>query len=99
VLFNINTFDAMLPNLNWRQQELEIWMPNIMGSILFLSSGYLAFVETCHKHIAWRPTDLVWWITLINLLGCIGFMIAAVFGIVLLGAPNETWLTMSLVFT
>jgi heme/copper-type cytochrome/quinol oxidase subunit 4 len=99
VLFNINTFDAILPSLNWRQQELEIWLPNIVGSMLFLASGYLAFVETCHKHLAWKPADLSWWITLINLLGCIGFMIAAVYSLVLPGAPNETWLTMSLVFT
>lgn len=68
VLFNFNTFDAMIPGLDWFQQELEIWLPNIIGSILFLASGYLAFVETCHKHLAWRPRELSWWVTFINLL-------------------------------
>lgn len=99
VLFNVNTFDALLPGLDWFQQELEIWLPNILGSILFLASGYLAFVETCHRHVAWRPAELSWWVTLVNLLGCIGFMLAAVFAIVLPGGVNETWLTISLAFT
>jgi hypothetical protein len=99
VFFNFNTFDAMIPGLNWWQQELEIWVPNIMGSILFLASGYLAFIETCHRHLAWKPLELSWWVTLINLLGCIGFMIAAVFAVVLPNEANDTWVTLSIVFT
>ena len=42
LLFNVNTFDAMLPGLDWLQQDLEIWGPDMAGSILFLASGYLA---------------------------------------------------------
>jgi hypothetical protein len=99
VLFNFNTFDAMIPGLNWWQQELEIWVPNIFGSILFLASGYLAFVETCHRHLAWKPGELSWRVTFMNLLGCIGFLIAAVFAVVLPGEANETWVTLSVVFT
>lgn len=99
VLFNFNTFDAMIPGLTWFQQDLEVWAPNIVGSILFLASGYLAFVETCHAHWAWKPRSLSWWITFINLLGCIGFMIAAIFAFVPSGTPNETWVTLSLAFT
>lgn len=99
VLFNFNTFDAMIPGLNWWQQELEIWVPNIIGSILFFASGYLAFVETCHRHLAWKSGELSWWVTFMNLLGCIGFLMAAVFAVVLPGAANETWITLSVVFT
>ena len=40
-----------------------------------------------------------WWVTFMNLLGCIGFLIAAVFAVVLPGAANETWITLSVVFT
>jgi len=99
ILFNFNTFDAMLPGLNWWQQELEVWMPNILGSILFLASGYLGFVETCHRHLAWKPSELSWWVTFMNLLGCIGFMIAAVFSVVIPGEADQMWVTLSVVFT
>ncbi|MCC0067551.1 MAG: hypothetical protein H6896_11245 [Rhodovulum sp.] len=50
--------------------------------MLFLVSGWLAFIETCHAHWAWRPHSLSWDITAINLLGCIAFMVSAVFGYV-----------------
>lgn len=83
LLFNINTFNAMAPDLDWRQQDLYIWVPNILGSILFLLSGYLAFAETCHRHWAWMPHLLSWRITFVNLLGCIFFMMSALFGFVI----------------
>ena len=99
VLFNFNTFDAMIPQLTWFEQDLMVWVPNLIGSILFLMSGYLAFAETCHAHWAWNPRSLSWWIVVINLLGCIGFMISASLAFVL---PNveATWrLTLSVSFT
>ena len=55
LLFNANTFDAMLPGLGWLQQDLAVWIPDFVGSILFLASGYLAFGETCHTYWAWKP--------------------------------------------
>jgi hypothetical protein len=98
VLFNINTFDALVPGLNWWQQDIAVWTPNIIGSILFIASGYLAFVETCHKHLAWRPRELSWWITLLNLLGCIGFMIAAIYGVVPKGDTSPVFPMLSTAF-
>ncbi len=98
VLFNFNTLDAMLPSLNWFQQDLLIWAPDIIGSILFLASGYLAFIETCHAHWAWRPKSISWWVVFTNLFGCVGFMIAALFAIVLPTVDSAT-VTLSLVFT
>jgi hypothetical protein len=99
ILFNINTFDAMLPSLDWLQQDLAIWAPDFVGSILFLASGYLAFIETCHAHWAWKPSSISWWVVFFNLLGCIGFMIAALFAFVLPGSPNVDAVTISIVFT
>jgi hypothetical protein len=98
VLFNFNTFDAMIPSLNWFQQDLLIWVPDIIGSILFLASGYLAFIETCHAHWAWKPRSVSWCIVFTNLLGCVGFMIAAIFSIVT-PSPHPEALTLSVVFT
>jgi phage shock protein PspC (stress-responsive transcriptional regulator) len=99
ILFNINTFDAMLPGLDWLQQDLTIWAPDFVGSILFLASGYLAFIETCHGYWAWNPTSISWWVVFSNLLGCIGFMIAAIFALVLPGPANGDAVTTSVVFT
>lgn len=99
ILFNFNTFDAMLPGLSWWQNDLLIWVPNFLGSILFLASGYLAFIETGHRYWAWKPGNLSWWIVLINLLGCIGFMISALLAW-RLPEPTPEWReTWSVLFT
>jgi hypothetical protein len=82
VLFNFNTFDAMISGLDWLQQDLVVWAPEAVGSVFFLISGYLAFIETCHKHWAWKPGELSWWITFINLMGCVAFMISAIYSFV-----------------
>jgi hypothetical protein len=99
ICFNFNTFDAMIPGLNWFQQDLLIWIPNWLGSILFLTSGYLAFIETCHQHFAWRPKSISWWTTLINLFGCLGFMASAVFAFSLPQEPGIDILKISVFFT
>ncbi|MDA9857850.1 hypothetical protein N9D23_06995 [Rubripirellula sp.] len=99
VLFNFNTFDAMLPSLSWFQQDLMIWVPNLIGSILFLASGYLAFIEVCHKHWAWELGNLSWWVVFTNMLGCVAFMISALFAIVLPGGVNVAAVTVSIAFT
>lgn len=78
VFFNFNTFDAIHPAADWYVQDLTIWTPGMIGSILFLVSGYLAFIEACHGYWAWRPKDLDWRIVFVNLLGCIFFMTAGI---------------------
>ncbi len=98
VLFNFNTFDAMIPSLNWFHQDLLVWVPNIIGSILFLASGYLAFIEACHAYWAWQPGNISWWVVFTNLLGCVGFMISAIFAISLPTANPEA-ITISIAFT
>ena len=98
ILFNFNTFDAMIPSLTWFTEDLAVWIPNSVGAILFLLSGYLAFIETCHAHWAWRPGDLSWWIVLINLLGCLGFMASAMLSLVLPGG-SEVAATPAVAFT
>lgn len=100
ILFNFNTFDALLSGLNWAEEELLVWVPNVVGSILFLSSGYLAFIETCHRYWAFRPHDISWWVTSANLVGCIAFMISACFAFVpQQPAEAETAVIVSVAFT
>jgi hypothetical protein len=99
LLFNVNTFDAMRPDLSWLQRDLEIWIPDFAGSILFLLSGYLAFAEVCHARWAWEPASLSWWVTVINLLGCLAFMVSALFAFVPPRPPNLDAATISVAFT
>ena len=99
LLFNLNTFDAMHPAVEWWKQDLQIWVPNRIGSILFLVSGYLAWIEVCHAHWAWKPGQISWWVGGINLIGCIAFLASSRFAFV----PPHAWpfdaMTPSLVFT
>lgn len=99
ILFNLNTFDAMIPSLDWLQQDLLIWAPDILGSVLFLVSGYLAFAETNHSYWTWKPKSLSWWCVFLNLLGCVGFMVSALFAIALPGTPSIETATISVLFT
>ncbi|MDM7952998.1 MAG: hypothetical protein QUV07_07260 [Cyanobium sp. CZS 25K] len=99
ILFNINTFDGLDAHLNWLGQDGLVWIPNLLGSILFLASGYLAFLETCHAPWAWQPGSLSWWVTFLNLLGCFGFMGSALTALVLPASPGPIFPSVSLLFT
>jgi len=91
LLFNLNTGDAMLLQLTWRQEDVLIWTPDVIGSICFLVSGYLALVEVSHGFWSYQPRQLSWWIVTINLLGCVAFMTAALFGYFVPGSGNAAW--------
>lgn len=91
VAFNFNTFDAMRAGSVWYVQDLAVWLPDMVGSMLFLVSGYLAFIEASRGYWSWRPRQLDWQIVFVNLLGCIAFMIAAVLAYVPRG-PQTWWI-------
>ncbi len=99
VLFNFDTFDAMLPRLSSLEEDLTVWTPNLVGSLLFISSAYLAFAETCRALWAFEPHSLSWWVTFVNLLGCVGFLASAWCAYPRSGAHDEPWATLSLGFT
>jgi hypothetical protein len=94
LLFNVNTFDALLPGIDWLQQDLLIWMPDIIGSICFLISSWLAVLELCHGYWCLQLRELSWWIVMVNLLGSIAFMASAGFALVLPGPANlfDLWM-------
>lgn len=76
--FNVSTFDAIASPSAPLLSVLEIWAPNFEGSVLFLISGYLAFIEVDNRYWSWKPKDLSWRAVFMNLLGCIFFMISAI---------------------
>ncbi|MFK8252108.1 hypothetical protein [Ancylobacter terrae] len=89
--FNVNTFDGVLARPGWLAQDVALWAPDMIGSVLFLVSGYLAFIETGHRYWSWHPASLAWQIVFINLIGCIAFMIAAILALALPGG-EAAWI-------
>ncbi|MEM6690517.1 MAG: hypothetical protein AAF664_13875 [Planctomycetota bacterium] len=99
LFFNMNTFDAMMPTLTWFQYDVAVWAPNIIGSILFITSGYVAFTDTCRRSGYWQPAKLFWWVAFINLLGCIAFLASSLFSIILPGLPESGMALTAVAFT
>ena len=77
VLFNINTFDGMLAHLTSLQQDILIWTPNMIGSILFLTASFLAWLEVFRDKNVKAFTSVTWWIIWINILGSVFFQLSA----------------------
>lgn len=88
LLFNVNTFDALLPDLDWLQEDLLIWVPDATGSICFLIASALALLEFSGGRDFWKPKDISWWIVNINMSGSIAFGISAVYALILPGAAD-----------
>lgn len=85
LLFNLNTFNALDPSRDWQDYDWQVWLPGLVGSILFLVSGVLAVFEYRQTGASWNPNSLAWQIVTANLVGCIAFLISAVLSI---GLPN-----------
>ena len=88
LLFNINTFDALLPSLDWLQEDLLIWAPDAFGSVCFLIASALALIEYGEGKWHWRPGDVSWWVVNINMLGSVAFGVSAIYAIVLPGTAE-----------
>jgi hypothetical protein len=76
--FNRTTLSALVVSLGASSSHHPVWRPDALGSVCFLVSSWLAWAEECHGPFAWRPRDLSWWITLLNLVGSIAFGISAI---------------------
>ena len=74
--FNISTFMAFA-DVQWLGYDILVWVPDYVGSVLFLISGVAAVFEFCHRFCCWQLKSLTWWIVMINFIGCIAFMISA----------------------
>jgi hypothetical protein len=79
LVFAVDLLDSFLRGLSVQQINRLIWAPDMIGCVLFLISGHLAFVEICHR--GWpclRRRSLGWWIVAVNQLGSALFMVSAV---------------------
>lgn len=80
LLFNINCWYAMNPGLPWWLGDWLVWTPSTVASVCFTVASYLLFAEICHGAWAWRPREIEWWLTILNLIGSLGFLGQSVFG-------------------
>lgn len=74
--FNLSTFAGFL-TVQWLGYDILVWVPDYVGSVLFLISGVAAVFEFCYRWWCWQSKNLTWWIVIINYIGCIAFMISA----------------------
>ncbi len=98
--FNFSTYQALHPGPNWFSEDIWVWLPNFVGSVLFLLSGYMAFAETCHGYWRFLPRNLSWWAVFWNFGGCISFMVSAFLAVLVSGTDSvfrlqaSTWFTL-----
>jgi hypothetical protein len=76
--FNRTTLSALVISAGAPSTHHPVWRPDALGSVCFLVSSWLAWAEECHGSFAWRPSDVSWWITLLNLVGSIAFGASAI---------------------
>ena len=77
ILFNFDTSDALFQSLTASEENLVIWSPDLVGSICFLLSSGLTYMEASHRLGYFKFSDLTLWIAMINLLGSILFQASA----------------------
>ncbi|GIE58125.1 hypothetical protein BJY16_006479 [Actinoplanes octamycinicus] len=87
--FNVTTFQALRVGLDSADYDRLVWRPDAIGSLCFLISGYLAYVEVT-GHLLGRPRrTLESAIASVNLLGCLAFGASAVASYVVPSADAE----------
>ncbi|MEU3275986.1 hypothetical protein [Streptomyces antibioticus] len=78
LVFAVDLLDSFLHGLSVQQVNRLVWVPDVVGCMLFLVAGHLGFVEVCHGRPRVLPRSLGWWIVAVNQLGSVLFMVSAV---------------------
>ena len=92
LFFNLNTGAALLLTFKGLDKDVFVWIPNVMGSLCFLASSYVAMIEVSHSFWSFQPRQISWWVVFINLVGSIGFMVAALFGFLIPSLKEAVWM-------
>jgi hypothetical protein len=80
LFFNVSTYRAMQQSFDTSDVNRLVWAPEAIGSICFLISGLLAYLEVRDGGLLSARRTLEWKIAAVNFLGCILFAISAVAG-------------------
>ena len=80
ILFNFNTFDVFYHYRHPIGEHIFVWVPNMIGSILFLVSSFFAWVEIYYDDYVHPLRSVTWWVVWLNIVGSILFQLSAIFG-------------------
>ena len=89
LFFNATTLRALTTAVGSPSYDQAVWRPDAFGSICFLVSGYLAYVEVAGGLVSRPPRSLEGGIVTVNLLGCLAFGVAALASYVLPTTGSE----------
>jgi hypothetical protein len=95
LFFNVTTFRGLTVAISSPSYNHLVWQPDALGSVCFLVSGYLAYVEVARRPLGRPPRALEGAVVTVNLAGCVAFAVSAVAGYVIpaTGAPVNVALT------
>ncbi len=89
VWFNINTVNAMSQTFSVQETNRLVWAPDFIGCIAFLLASHLYWLDVCGRLWCRKPDSPDWWGALLNYIGSIAFMAAAL-GSFTLNTTGET---------
>ncbi|MEU4564339.1 hypothetical protein AB0F72_38655 [Actinoplanes sp. NPDC023936] len=89
LFFNATTFRALRVGLESPDYDRLVWRPDALGSICFLISGYLAYVQVTGHPLGRPRRTLESAIATVNLLGCLAFGASAVASYVVPSVGDE----------
>jgi hypothetical protein len=78
LLFNVDTFDAMLDGLSTGQEDRLVWAPDLFGSVCFLVSGAVAYRVATGPRLLPAHRERSWKAAAVNLAGCVFLGISAI---------------------
>jgi hypothetical protein len=78
LFFAVSLFDALIGDLSVAQTHRLVWSPEFVGCILFLVSGQITLAALWRARRRATPERLDWSMALVNQLGSILFMVAAI---------------------
>jgi hypothetical protein len=77
IAFNISTLSAVLAKTR-AEDVVLVWTPDVVGSICFLVSSWLALVEVDGPWWRLSRRSDAWWVAIVNLVGSLAFGVSAV---------------------
>lgn len=78
LFFFVSLMDALIGDLSVAQIHRLVWSPEFVGCILFLVSGQITLVALWRARGPGVDEPLEWTIALVNQLGSVLFMVAAI---------------------
>jgi hypothetical protein len=87
--FNATTLRALGTALDSPSYDRLVWRPDAVGSVLFLASGCVAYVQVSGGALRLPPRTRDGAIAAVNLFGCVAFGVSAVAAFVLPATGSE----------